>query len=426
MIKNDWTLGEIAALPAGEHDFFDRKSGRLISDSQFRQDLGKAFSGIANSGGGHILLGVADDGTVDGVPKLRGRTCVREWIEQVIPNVVEPVPTAFRVHRVEATSDCAIPQDGVVVVIDIDDSHLAPFQSRSSKVYYYRVGGHSVPAPHFYLEAIRNRLVAPSLKVELSGGRVIRAIATESYLFVQLVVDLNVSNDANVSPKHWYIDLRYNKSRIGDDGPVRRDGFPRGVLRLSGDSTRTNLVLPGQTVRVREILGLLVRTQEFGIEELPVTASSLLDSENQLCASVVTESHVGEWSPLDMEPLHDVVSADEIRRFVPDVSDAKQTGSLGGGINSLEFVMKEFNSPEDHAHFHGVVENTTTELFRDFRMVVAFFDKNSNPSACETCKVGFLAPDQKRPWSGFVKAAEIWGAESVQLFYYDKSWIESD
>jgi len=142
MIKNEWTLAEIDAFPAGEHDFFDRKSGRLLADPQFRHDLAKAFSGIANSGGGHIILGVADDGTLDGVLPLKGRTCVREWIEQVIPNLVDPVPTAFRVHRLESTTDYSIPGDGVVIVIDIGDSHLAPFQSRQNKLYYYRVGGH--------------------------------------------------------------------------------------------------------------------------------------------------------------------------------------------------------------------------------------------------------------------------------------------
>ncbi len=271
MIKNEWTLAEINALPTGEHDFFDRKSGRLLADPQFRHDLAKAFSGIANSGGGHIILGVADDGTLDGVPPLKGRTCVREWIEQVIPNLVEPVPTAFRVHRLEATTDYSIPADGVIIVIDIADSHLAPFQSRQNKLYYYRVGGHSLPAPHFYLDAVRKRQVAPVFKTELTGGRLIRAVSTDSNLFVQLIIDLTVKNEGNVTPTHWHIDLRYNDVRVANEGPVRRSGFPAFTLRyLDAHRVHSNPVLPGQSRSVSEIVGLFASASDQPHHSLPV------------------------------------------------------------------------------------------------------------------------------------------------------------
>ena len=98
------------ALPAGEHDYFDRKSGALLTSPTFQEDLAKALSAFSNSGGGHLLLGVRDDGTFDGVPSpFRGRTPTREWLEQIVPNLLSYPLEDFRVHEVEPSSPSAIP-----------------------------------------------------------------------------------------------------------------------------------------------------------------------------------------------------------------------------------------------------------------------------------------------------------------------------
>lgn len=145
-------------LPPGEHDYFDRKSGALLRDPDFRKDLAKAISAFANSGGGHLVLGVKDDATLDGVPQIhKGRTSTRDWLEQIIPELVSYPLQDFRVHEVEAVIPSAIPNDNVLIVIDVGDSMLAPHQDTHSKLYYYRVGGRSLPAPHFYLETLRGR-----------------------------------------------------------------------------------------------------------------------------------------------------------------------------------------------------------------------------------------------------------------------------
>src|SRR5579863_5130650 len=89
VMKQRWTEADAAALPGGEHDFFERKSGAMMDDSDFRKNLGKALSAFANSGGGHLLLGVRDDGAFDGVNPIKsGRTSTREWLEQVVPNLL--------------------------------------------------------------------------------------------------------------------------------------------------------------------------------------------------------------------------------------------------------------------------------------------------------------------------------------------------
>jgi predicted HTH transcriptional regulator len=68
------------------HDAFDRKSGRLLSDQDFEKDLGKELSDFANSGGGHLLLGVKDEGAFDGVPvvNLPLRFCILPAVKMTI------------------------------------------------------------------------------------------------------------------------------------------------------------------------------------------------------------------------------------------------------------------------------------------------------------------------------------------------------
>jgi hypothetical protein len=37
--RERWTEHDVAALPKGEHDYFDRKSGALLDSADFRKDL---------------------------------------------------------------------------------------------------------------------------------------------------------------------------------------------------------------------------------------------------------------------------------------------------------------------------------------------------------------------------------------------------
>ncbi len=154
--KDRWTEADVLALPSGEHDYFDRKSGQILADPQYRDKLSKALSAFANSGGGHLIIGVKNDGTFDGAHPLRGRTSTREWLEQLTPNLLDYPLEDFRVHEVEPATPSTIPAGRVVIAIDVGDSILAPHQA-SNHIYYHRAGSHSVEASHFYLETLRNR-----------------------------------------------------------------------------------------------------------------------------------------------------------------------------------------------------------------------------------------------------------------------------
>jgi len=166
MKKERWTESEVLSFPT-EHDQFERKSGLLVkNDQEFRESLAKALSAMAKSHGGHIVLGVEDDGKINGVPSVvKGRQSTREWLEDIIPNLLEYPLKDFRAHEVEPNRSTSIPTDKVVIVIDVGDSQLAPHQDIFKRVYFHRVGGHSKPAPHHYLDLLRSRETYPNQKV---------------------------------------------------------------------------------------------------------------------------------------------------------------------------------------------------------------------------------------------------------------------
>jgi predicted HTH transcriptional regulator len=202
--RERWTEEEVLSLP-DEHDFFDRKSGSLLSNiKKFEMDVGKALSAFANSGGGHFLLGVRDDGLFDGVPERRGNTDTREWLEQKIPNLVSYPLQDFRVHQVVPSAHSGIPAGSVVIVIDVGDSDLAPHQNAADHIYYCRVGSHSIPASHYYLQLLWRREIYPT-------GKVVRAWFDT---VINPLIDAVENEVKTISEKRWAWN-RFNRTIEG-------------------------------------------------------------------------------------------------------------------------------------------------------------------------------------------------------------------
>ena len=132
---------DVLALPTGEHDWFERKAGAVYDPkdlSGIRGALAKASCAFANTGGGSLVLGIEDDGTTfDGLPPTHGSTLTREWIEQLVPNLMSYPLVEFRVHEVQPeTTASTIPGGRAVIVVDVGDSPAAPHQCD------YGGGGH--------------------------------------------------------------------------------------------------------------------------------------------------------------------------------------------------------------------------------------------------------------------------------------------
>lgn len=291
-LKERWSEAGVLALPEGEHNYFERKSGGLwVDKGELQKKLAKALSAFANSGGGHIILGQKDDGSVDGVPEREGRTPVREWLEQKVPNLVAHPLESFRVHVAVPDDATTIPTGRSLVVIDVGDSRLAPHQATfpsDAPQYYYRQGGKSVPAPHHYLEALRNRLTFAVLEPKLKAVWACAIYKIDSsQAVVDLVLRFEVTNVSRVTSYKW--DVAAEVHPDPDDRAicrvVTRDMDARlGTERsLKGDTP----LLPTRKSDFDVPIGLVVKHNL----SLWVQLEAFLRSEVRY--SAITEHHVG-------------------------------------------------------------------------------------------------------------------------------------
>jgi hypothetical protein len=260
--KERWTEDEIVSLPMGEHDYFERKAGALVDagGNNLLDDLAKAASAFANSGGGHLVLGVTDSGRFDGVRSIySGRTTTRDWLEQKIPELLDYRLNDFRVHTVDRSAESSIPAGRDVLVVDFGDSALAPHQSRRHIAYFYRSAGRSNRAPHFYLELLRQRQTGVDLEASLGGAEIEAGWEHEGFLYIRICMRMKVHNRGRVAAYKWGLLPRqlhnHADGRADDYFFVAVPGAPGRNSKLSLDST----VLPGCDEFQEKIMSVRLR-----------------------------------------------------------------------------------------------------------------------------------------------------------------------
>ncbi len=176
----EWTERDLHDLPLGEFDWLEIKGRRALDltvpgvvETQVRENLSKAISALANTGGGVLVLGLqnpadawrVDDGGV--CLTIKGRS-TREWLEDVVPELVEHRLRRFNVYVVRQTSsDSQIGDDRGIFLVDVADSDDAPHQAQDLR-YYVRVGGKSRPIGHRLVADIFNRARHPQMEVTMT------------------------------------------------------------------------------------------------------------------------------------------------------------------------------------------------------------------------------------------------------------------
>jgi hypothetical protein len=98
--------------------------------------LARSVAAFANSGGGWLLLGVADDGSVAGFA-VPGTAHAHDWLRDHLQPAIDPLP-AFHVATVPTA-------DGDVLAVRIPRSDQAPHVLRDSGVVMERIPGSSRP-----------------------------------------------------------------------------------------------------------------------------------------------------------------------------------------------------------------------------------------------------------------------------------------
>jgi hypothetical protein len=174
----EWNEDYILNLPVGEFDWLEIKGRRgldlslsNVREKDVRQNLSKAISAFANSGGGVLVFGlqnpasswIIDDGGIDMYFK---KPTTREWLEDVIPTLVDGPLNKFNVYVIQKESNKSGLLEGRgLFVIDVGDSEQAPHQADDNK-YYIRVGGKSRPVGHKVVSDIFGRQQYPRIELE--------------------------------------------------------------------------------------------------------------------------------------------------------------------------------------------------------------------------------------------------------------------
>jgi hypothetical protein len=210
---NTWTEDDVLSLPPGENDTFERKGASLldltlsnVKEDAVRDELAKQLSAFANTGGGQIIYGIANDGSVDsgGISRfVKGRQPTKEWLENLIPILTDFEIIGFNVYEIlPKTTGSVLTANKSIYVVDIPDSERAPHQSKRDYRYYVRLAGNSLPASHRLVEDIRNRARHPKLNVH--DLQVFRADPmgkfswTKSRIQCQISVKLGLRNNGKV------------------------------------------------------------------------------------------------------------------------------------------------------------------------------------------------------------------------------------
>lgn len=173
---HEWDENYIYNIPPGEHDWVEFKGNRLldlnlpgVDANKVLDELSKQISAFSNSGGGVIVYGIkdlpvgrqreVDNGGISS--NIKGST--KEWLEDVIPNLVELPLSKFNVYAIlKRDENSRISENKCLIIIEIYDSEQAPHQARDKR-YYARVGGKSRPIGHKLVSDIFGRHKYPKM-----------------------------------------------------------------------------------------------------------------------------------------------------------------------------------------------------------------------------------------------------------------------
>lgn len=172
--KEPWSEARLLALEPHEHDYQEFKGSawaweqsalRLRGD--FLDNLSKQVSAFANAAGGHLFLGLDDQGRIDGGIPRDLRPCgTREWLEDLLPQLVDPHIKACNVYEVlPQAGQSAILPGRAVYVLEIPQSDSAPHMARDRR-YYLRIAGRSRPMANRHVLDILHRTTHPAVTVE--------------------------------------------------------------------------------------------------------------------------------------------------------------------------------------------------------------------------------------------------------------------
>jgi len=196
-------------LPPAEDNRWEFKGAKILlkdNKTNLLNELSKQVSAFANSGGGNLVLGLSDDKEIEPCEQLVGRQPMKDYLATVVEQSVEYPLQDFRVHRIPLTND----HSKSVFIIDVGDSLAAPHQAKRDNHYYYRIDGHTKPAPHFHVELLRQRETRAVLEIGDVEYYVEKFLGTDTGI-VEIMIILPIRNVSFQSAASWGVLIEHTK-----------------------------------------------------------------------------------------------------------------------------------------------------------------------------------------------------------------------
>ena len=142
---------ELEALVAGgEGATVEFKSQIPEPDTKLREKVCQTVAAFANGDGGWLLFGVADDGTIIGLPTSSDESKVRDTVTRFVTSMVTPLPN-FSIKSIRVEGEPV----KTVVVLTIDPGVAPPYGITPAKpTFYVRRGATTFPASSDQVRAL--------------------------------------------------------------------------------------------------------------------------------------------------------------------------------------------------------------------------------------------------------------------------------
>lgn len=150
-------------------------------------------------------------------------------------------------------------------------------------------------APHFYIEALRNRLVVPILRAELASVELTKVDSQAGGVFVTGWLVFRVTNDGNVAAYRWdvVVESLQGTPPAGTGLKVGRNAFPVPPAKdnLSLDDT----ILPSLSrLHGSHPVGFFVETNRKELGQVRAAVARIFPADLILNYRVVSEFSKGE------------------------------------------------------------------------------------------------------------------------------------
>ena len=142
---------ELEALVAGgEGATVEFKREIPEPDTKLREKVCQTVAAFANGDGGWLLFGVADDGTIIGLPTSSDESKVRDTVTRFVTSMVTPLPN-FSIKSIRVKGDPV----KTVLVLTVDPGVAPPYGITPAKpTFYVRRGATTFPASSDQVRAL--------------------------------------------------------------------------------------------------------------------------------------------------------------------------------------------------------------------------------------------------------------------------------